>query len=451
MKNRFFLMAALIIFIFAGIGLNSHLKNEAVHNATQAETRAGGKSLSSEKVFPGFKTLEEAANSNAWATWFPNEVKYWQATAAMRKTLYGGGGRREAEGMDIEKIDYLEIYPFLKTNYAGFPFSKGYYRSRGHIHALTDVIDTERLPDWDLRPAACLSCKSTDVVAQTRRDGDAFYSKSFAEVVGQNTVGCLDCHDHTTAALKVQRDYVFEALAHSTFRNIDPAGRPDLTCAQCHVNYHFHAETRKPVLPWTTGLTVEDQFAHYNADRRSDEWIHEITGALVAKIQHPEYELYHEGRIQNIHSSHGVGCNDCHMPAKTDDRGNRYRSHTWASPLTQVEISCQACHYDWSADETIAEAQALQGEVYEKQNRVGAELAEFILAVGERRQQGTLAPETLEKLQAIHREAQFYWDFIWVENSNGFHNWEEAHRVLNNADRLIQEGVEYLMGEGSQG
>ncbi|WP_420823056.1 ammonia-forming cytochrome c nitrite reductase subunit c552 [Wenzhouxiangella limi] len=44
----------------------------------------------------------------------------------------------------------------------------------------------------------------------------------------------------------------------------------------------------------------------------------------------------------------------------------------------------------------------------------------------------------------MHREAQFYWDFIWVENSNGFHNWDEAHRVLDKAEALINEGMGVL-------
>lgn len=394
--------------------------------------------------FPGFETLAEAADSEAWAEYFPNEFEYWEATEEMRMTTYGGGGRREAEGMDIEKMDYLEMYPFLKINYAGFPFSKGYYRSRGHIYALTDVIDTERIPDWDQRPAACMSCKSTDVVVLIDKHSDDFFGMPFAEVVGKNTVGCLDCHDHRDASVKVQREWLFEALAHESFRNIKPEGRNDLTCAQCHVNYYFHEETRKPVLPWSTGLSVEDQLEDYSAARRSDEWEHEITGALVAKIQHPEYELFHEGKNINIHSRLGLGCTDCHMPEKTDAEGHTYNAHTWTSPLVHVEESCLRCHGSWGEEATIKKAESIQGKVYAKQNRIGAELAEFILALGEKKKNGAIPEDELEKARKIHREAQFYWDFIWVENSNGFHNWQEAHRVLDNAEALIKEGMEMV-------
>jgi len=436
------LCAGLVMLAAASWACTSQRQDSAQHTvaAVPGESVEAAATAEPGNGFPGFASLAQAADPHAWAPWFPNQYMYWKDTAVMRETVYGGGGRRAAEQLKIEKINYLELYPFLKITYDGFPFSKGYYRSRGHFHALTDVVDTQRLPDWDRRPAACLSCKSSDVVVQTSSIGDAFYAKSFAEVVGKNTVSCLDCHDHTTAAVTVQRDYVFDALAHRSFKHIAPEGRADLVCAQCHVNYHFHETTGKPVMPWSSGLSVEDQFAHYNAARRSDEWVHPVTGALVAKIQHPEYELYHEGRMQNIHSGLGLGCNDCHMPQKKDAHGNRFSSHTWTSPLTHVETPCLDCH-DWSAGETVARAQAVQHAVYEKQNRIGAELAAYITALGEKRHSGALAPEVLKKAQAIHREAQFYWDFIWVENSNGFHNWEEAHRVLDNAERLIREGM----------
>ncbi|MGY6553448.1 MAG: ammonia-forming cytochrome c nitrite reductase subunit c552 [Wenzhouxiangella sp.] len=397
-------------------------------------------------AFDGFDLLDEAVISENWKRFFPQQYAGWMRTGEMRATRYGGGGRAEAEGMDVEKINYLDMYPFLKVNYDGFPFSKGYYRSRGHIYALTDVVDTARLPDWDARPASCLGCKSPDVVKLQAVYGDDWFGKSFAEVVGKNTIGCADCHAPTDASLRVSRVWVEEGLAHGTFANIRPEGRTDLVCAQCHTNYHFHAETRKIVLPWTTGLTVEAQLAHYDAARRSDEWVHPQTGALVAKIQHPEYELYHEGQEVNIHSRMGLQCTDCHMPQMTSGNGEKFTEHHWTSPLTHVESTCMGCHANWGVDGVVSRSEAVQGRVYAQQNRVGEELAEYIQAVGAARENGGMDEAKLLRLQQIHREAQFYWDFIWVENSNGFHNWDEAHRVLDKAEALIQEGMALLNG-----
>ena len=393
--------------------------------------------------FEGFDMLDEAVVSENWKRFFPRQYEGWVATSQMRETTFGGGGKAEAVSLEVKKIDYLELYPFLKTNYDGFPFSKGYYRSRGHYYALTDVIDTERLPDWDLRPASCLGCKTTEVSKLSAVHGDDWYRMSFAEVVGKNTIGCLDCHAAEDASLRHARDWLDEGLAHGTFANIDPYGRTDLVCAQCHTNYHFHAETRKIVLPWTTGLTVEAQLEHYDAARRSDEWVHPQTGALIAKIQHPEYELYHEGQEVNIHSSLGLQCTDCHMPKATGSNGEKYTEHHWTSPLTHVEKTCMGCHGDWSPEITKVRAEGVQGRIYHLQNRIGWDLAEFIQDVARARRNG-IDEVRLSRLQQIHREAQFYWDFIWVENSNGFHNWNEAARVLDKADVLIQEGMSIL-------
>ncbi|MCK8824803.1 ammonia-forming cytochrome c nitrite reductase subunit c552 [Fuchsiella alkaliacetigena] len=397
--------------------------------------------------FRGFDSLEEAADSDAWEAYFPAQYQEWVATEEMTinpdDTTYGGAAMY-VDG-EVVKMDYLEIYPFLKTTYAGFPFSQSYYRSRGHAYALQDVLETGRLPDFDERPAACLSCKSTDVVVQEDKYGDDFYSKSFAEVSKDNTVGCLDCHDHEDASVVAQRSYVGEALDHDTFENMNPEGRSDLSCAQCHVNYHFDPETTKITLPWTYGLTVEDQLAHYDSvGRVNDEWEHEITGALVAKVQHPEYELFHEGLKTNVHSNMGLGCEDCHMPQQVDEAGNEYSFHQWTSPLTHVEDSCLDCHSGWGEDGVIERTEAVQSEVYEKQNRLGDELAGFIDKLGAAKDEGSLTDSELEEAQAIHREAQFYWDFVWVENSNGFHNWEEANRILDNAEELINEGLEIV-------
>ena len=394
--------------------------------------------------FEGFDMLDEAVVSENWKRFFPKQYEGWIGTREMRQTTYGGGGRAEAEDMEVQKINYLEMYPFLTVNYDGFPFSKGYYRSRGHYYAMTDVIDTERLPDWDTRAATCIGCKTTDVTKLTAIHGDDWYRMSFAEVVSKNTIGCLDCHAAEDASIRHARDWLDEGIAHGTFANIEPEGRTDLVCAQCHTNYHFHAETRKVVLPWSTGLNVEAQLEHYDADRRSDEWVHPQTGALVAKIQHPEYELYHEGQEVNVHSMLGLQCTDCHMPKAAGNNGEKYTEHQWTSPLTHVEKTCLGCHSRWGVEGTIERAEGVQGRVYHKQNRIGRELADFIEAVGAARED--LEQTTLTRLQQIHREAQFYWDFIWVENSNGFHNWGEAHRVLDKAEALIIEGMELLNG-----
>ena len=53
------------------------------------------------------------------------------------------------------------------------------------------------------------------------------------------------------------------------------------------------------------------------------------------------------------------------------------------------------------------------------------------------------APEVdktlLDEARNLHREAQLRWDFIAAENSMGFHNPEEALRILSIATDLARQ------------
>ncbi|RPI78445.1 MAG: ammonia-forming cytochrome c nitrite reductase subunit c552, partial [Chloroflexi bacterium] len=45
----------------------------------------------------------------------------------------------------------------------------------------------------------------------------------------------------------------------------------------------------------------------------------------------------------------------------------------------------------------------------------------------------------IEEARSFHREAQMRWDFIAAENSMGFHNPEEALRILATATDLARQ------------
>jgi len=56
--------------------------------------------------FEGFDSLDEATVTENWKRYFPAQYEGWTRTAEMQQTAYGGGGHAEAEGMEINKIDY---------------------------------------------------------------------------------------------------------------------------------------------------------------------------------------------------------------------------------------------------------------------------------------------------------------------------------------------------------
>ena len=51
--------------------------------------------------FKGFDSLDEATVTDNWKRYFPAQYEGWTRTAEMQQTTYGGGGKAEAEGMEI--------------------------------------------------------------------------------------------------------------------------------------------------------------------------------------------------------------------------------------------------------------------------------------------------------------------------------------------------------------
>jgi len=117
------------------------------------------------------------------------------------------------------------------------------------------------------------------------------------------------------------------------FRAIGILNRSDSTlmCAQCHVEYNCN-----PVIDIRTGESIG-----FN-DRRTnefqwrnvfdyDDWVerqgyrdfkHEVTGALLSKIQHPEVQVFWGSK----HERAVLECKDFHMP-RVKDSGKEYTWH----------------------------------------------------------------------------------------------------------------------------
>ena len=57
---------------------------------------------------------------------------------------------------------------------------------------------------------------------------------------------------------------------------------------------------------------------------------------------------------------------------------------------------------------------------------------------------GGKSEEELDAVRKLHREAQWFFDFCYVENSEGAHNSELAMRCLDTADAKIDEALKLL-------
>ena len=57
---------------------------------------------------------------------------------------------------------------------------------------------------------------------------------------------------------------------------------------------------------------------------------------------------------------------------------------------------------------------------------------------------GSLSGDRLSQLQGLHRTAQFYWDFVMVENSEGAHNPELTNDTLDKAEAAVDQALSLL-------
>ncbi|HOM83858.1 MAG TPA: ammonia-forming cytochrome c nitrite reductase subunit c552 [Armatimonadota bacterium] len=355
-----------------------------------------------------------------WGHNFPDQYDGWKRTAeAYGATEFGGGAHR----------DKLALNPRLKELYAGYPFSLEYRERRGHARALEDVIGTKRMGDQ--KPGTCMSCKSSDNVRLWNEIGpEKFFLTPMRELQHQvsHSVSCLNCHDPKTMDLRPANPAFLAAMKN---RNIDlaKATRQEMrtyVCAQCHVEYYFETPDR-PILhfPWENGLRVEEMERHYDAIGFAD-WEHPVSGAKMIKAQHPDYELWSTG----IHARAGVACADCHMPFRRVG-AQKISDHWVRSPLVNIAHACQTCHRQ-SEEEMRERVVTIQRRTRELMDRSEVAIIAATRAIAQAKEAG--APESaLEEARALHRRAQFRWDFVSSENSMGFHSPQEAARLLGEA------------------
>lgn len=356
------------------------------------------------------------ADNAVWGENFPREYASWEATRL--------GDGRDEEG----SRSYLEENPSLVVMFAGFSFSKEYNKPRGHYWAVEDVTQTKRL-DLEKTPATCWTCKSPDVPRVMNRDGvDKYYASKFKDYMGEirNPIGCGDCHNNKTMALRISRPALKEAYK-SMGKDVEKASEQEmrsLVCAQCHVSYYFaDKKTNKLVFPWKDGLTADDFDKYYERVGFSD-WTHPISGAKMIKMRHPDFEVYEQG----IHAYRGVSCADCHMPYKAEG-GIKYTDHMIRKPSDNVANSCQVCHR-WSEDKVKTRIRSIQTKHKEMLKNAGDALTAAHIEIGDAVRLGAADAE-LEGVRHTIRRAQMYWDYVAANNGNGFHAPQECARVLD--------------------
>ena len=365
-------------------------------------------------------------DSSVWGQNFPNQYSTYLLTQTNNvKTNYGGSN----------PFSKLETDPRLVQLFAGMAFSKDYNEERGHANALTDVRETLRINETT--PGTCYSCKAaTNPKLWNEMGMEAYDATPFSEL-GQHindSIGCANCHDAETMQLVVTNPALDNALKEQgiDWTTLTRQEMRTVVCANCHVEYYFAGEGKLLVFPWANGTTIE-AISQYYIDIGFKDWEHAQSGAPMIKMQHPEYEFYTAG---STHYNAGVSCADCHMPY-TRDGAAKFSTHNVQSPLLNAQAACGACHNN--VEYVVGRVNIIQDTVWATMSTTEDALVAAIDTIAAAAATPGVDEALLTEARDFHREAQLRWDFIAAENSMGFHNPEEALRILADAINLAYQ------------
>ncbi|HRE47908.1 MAG TPA: ammonia-forming cytochrome c nitrite reductase subunit c552 [Aggregatilineales bacterium] len=416
--KRVHLAALFGAFVFGGVlvmGLAALLLNI---NERQVEAR----------VFPAqIQPIPEGEIDPAvWGMNFPRQyASFMETKEDTLETPFGGS----------KPIDKLERYPVLTRLWAGYAFSVAYSEERGHYYALIDQKETKR-QEVVKQPGACANCHAGEAPSLIASMGwEAFNKTPYAELSDKLHSGsvCADCHEPNTMTLRVTRPAFMNAMA---VRGVDiaTASRQEMrtyVCAQCHVEYYFAGEGKALTFPWKNGLSI-DAIDQYYQDIAFTDFKNKETGAGMIKIQHPEYEMF----SSSLHARSGVSCADCHMPYVREG-AVKVSDHHWRSPIANISNACQTCH---KFDEATLRARIdiIQNNTSLLLRSAESALTDAMDAIIAARNGGA-TDETLSAALIFIRRAQMRWDFVFSENSTGFHNPQESARVLGDAINFARQ------------
>ena len=332
--------------------------------------------------------------------------------------------------------DYLEQDPYLVNIYEGYGFAKDYGSARGHEYCLTDVHKTQRPHP----KANCLTCKTPNFAKLVNDQGVGVYAMPFEEVEAlmEESVSCYTCHANEAGnggKRVVTHSYVNKALGE----NADAIDPSTLACGQCHIEYYFTREDSETMMPYSdvASMSPGTILAYYD-EMDFYDWVQESTGTKMLKAQHPEMETFLQGKHAAL-----LNCADCHMPMEMADDGTVYHSHTLLSPLENETLlqNCATCHGD---TDMVKMVRGIQQRVTARETEVGNKLSGLKDTLSAAVSEGRKSEEELEEIRKLHREAQWFFDFCYVENSEGAHNSELSMRCLETSEYKIAQAMAML-------
>jgi nitrite reductase (cytochrome c-552) len=236
-------------------------------------------------------------------------------------------------------------------------------------------------------------------------------------------------------------------LADGVGEHLDYIDGATLSCGQCHNEYYFAPETKKTTLPHESidSMHPDAILNYFNTKVMGEDGLpftdftNKISGVRVIKVQHPELETYlSEGSVHRGTFT----CADCHMGDMTKADGTTTKNHFLSNPTENealIQSTCSKCHANLQAD-----VKAIQEKTLARTRALADKLVELHNAIAEAAQSGKLSDAELDAVRSVTRDAQFYWDFVFVENSEGAHNSALTAYCQDQAEALMDQAFEML-------
>lgn len=408
---------------------------------------------------------ETVVDPAEWGKNFPLQYESYLQTEEMGSSPSGHGGSKpttpENPNDPREQVatSRLEEDPRLVVMWDGYAFAKGYSHARGHAYMLEDQRHTIRVTDFD-QPGTCLNCHASTVqLMDELGDGDrdagfaAMNQMPYNEVTQlvDHPVSCIDCHDPETMELRVTRPAFERGIAnymehsegiedYDVNRDATHQEMRTFVCGQCHVEYYFAGEEKELTFPWANGMEVDDIY-QTTKDNGHVDFIHERTGAEITKAQHPEFDIYWSN---SVHAENGVSCADCHMPY-TRDGSRKVTDHHIGSPLFDVNASCLTCHTA-TEEEMIDRVVGIQDEFLQTRDVAFDSLVTLIDMLEAAVNDGTADEAAIQAAREYQDKASFYLDYVYSENSYGFHAPSYIQRILADSLDASRKGQLVLQG-----
>ena len=345
-----------------------------------------------------------------------------------------------------EVVEYTEENPYIKDLYQGIGFAKSYASARGHSYVIDDLYSTGR----PHKLANCFTCKNSEFTAKVLNEGEGVYAMAFEdfqnEYSGTDPFGCFHCHANDPAeGITITHGYMVDSMGE----DLNKVSDITLSCGQCHTEYYFDPENSATKVAYTglskMGPDAELEYLNALTDKEGNlfaDFVDEDTGTRKLKVQHPEFETYVSAG--SIHYGMNMTCADCHMADAKNDAGESYTDHFWSVPTgnAAIEDKCMKCHSDIKALEEKIET--IKTETTAREDELGQALVELDKNLAAKVAEGSLSEEDLEAARMADRNAQWYWDYVYVENSEGVHNQTLTKQCFEKCEKYMAEANEIL-------